>query len=263
MSKKIKILFSLFLFVLSIALIQGFNLKKINFIYDKQMNACQLTESISNNENTTITKEKINSNLLQEKINSDNMSISVIGNANKNFTPDKAKINASIETLNLDIKKSKDENLERLNKLKNVFKESNLGQITIESYTSYPSYDYSAGKTLIGYYTITNFSFEISSIDKIKDYIDILTENNVTSIHGINYMLTNQNEAYLEVLNEAIENAKTKAMAILGREPERIISIKEENVYSVCCLAKNFSENYDDDLIGKINISAKVNILFE
>lgn len=192
------------------------------------------------------------------------MNLCVIGNASKSVSPDSAKVTAVIETLDSVMATSKDKNFETFEKVLQALKDSGLGDddITVESYTSYPSYDYTSGKSLIGYYTITTFSFCVDNLDKIKEYIDTATEAGVTSIRNINYQLSNMDEVYQEVLLSAIENAKQKAEKIHGGEVT-IKSVKEEYVYSCTSLYRTYSENISNALMGSIDVEARVTVEFE
>ncbi len=200
-----------------------------------------------------------------EENNLQDIELCIIGSASKTFTPDRAKITAVIETLDLDMKKSKDDNFEIFDKVTNILKDEGIEEsaIVLDSFTSYPSYDYNAGKTLIGYYSITTFTFEVDDLKDLKMYVDKIIENGTTSIRDINYELSNINEAYQEVLLMAIANSKAKAFKIVGNEDISIKSIKEEYIYSCCTLYRNYDEVFEDNsLIGSIKVEARVNVEF-
>ncbi len=194
------------------------------------------------------------------------LELCVIGNATKCFSPDSAKITAVIETLDMDISISKNKNFEIFEKVLEALKDAQIDetQIVLDSFSSYPSYDYNAGRTLIGYYSTTVFTFNVDNLDGIKTCIDTILEEGVTSIRNINYQLSNIDEVYQDVLLMAIDNAKTKAEKVTGGQEFSIKGIKEEYVYSCSSLYKTYSETLEnsDTLIGDIEVSAKVIVEF-
>ncbi len=227
---------------------------QINSSFDTQKT--QQTNALAQEENTSEETSTETDEIL---------SVYVYGSASKNFTPDKAKITAVIESVDMDMTKSKDNNYSIYNKVLSALKEAGLdeSQISLDYYVCYPSYDYKAGKSLIGYYTSSTFSFNTNDTQDIKKYVDILVENGVTSIQNIRYSLSNENSAYEEVLLSAIENAKVKAEKILGKAPEKIVKIREKSVYSCNSLYRTYAQGYDNaSMIGDIEIQAKVIVEF-
>lgn len=196
----------------------------------------------------------------------DDLNLCIIGNATKSVTPDLARITAVIETLDLDIKKSKDTNFDIFDKVVDGLSKAGVSKdnIVVDSYTSYPSYDYNAGKTLVGYYSITTFSFDVESLDNLKNLIDVAMENGTTSIRNVVYKISNMEEVYADVLLDALENAKVKAQKISGKEDMQVKSIKEEYVYSCSSLYKTYNEGLDDTtMIGSVDVQARVVVEFK
>ena len=194
------------------------------------------------------------------------MEICVIGSAKKSVTPDYAKVTAVIETLDMDMKKSKDCNFECFEKVLSALKEGGIAEdkIVLDGFTSYPSYDYAQGKTLTGYYSITTFTFEVENLEDIKKFVDIAVENGGASIRNISYELSSLDQVYQDVLLEAIENAKLKAQKITGNDNITVKSVKEEYVYSCSSLYRTYSDVLDGiNLIGSIEVEALVNVKFE
>ena len=200
----------------------------------------------------------------QLDLQAEKMELCIIGKASKNVSPDSAKVTAVIETLDSDIVKSKDNNFQAFDKVVNALKGAGLSddKIVMDSFVSYPSYDYNGGKSLTGYYTITTISFDVDNIEKIKNLVDIVTENGATSIRNIQYCCSNLDEVYEEVLMMAIDNAKAKAEKIGGGQLQ-IKSVKEEYVYSCSSLYRTYAENVSNSLVGSIEVEARVNVEFE
>ena len=200
----------------------------------------------------------------QLDLQAEKMELCIIGKASKNVSPDSAKVTAVIETLDSDMVKSKDNNFQAFDKVVNALKGAGLSddKIVMDSFVSYPSYDYNGGKSLTGYYTITSISFDVDNIEEIKNLIDIVTENGATSIRNIQYCCSNLDEVYEEVLMMAIDNAKAKAEKIGGGQLQ-IKSVKEEYVYSCSSLYRTYAENISNSLVGSIEVEARVNVEFE
>ena len=200
----------------------------------------------------------------QLDLQAEKMELCIIGKASKNVSPDSAKVTAVIETLDSDMVKSKDNNFQAFDKVVNALKGAGLSddKIVMDSFVSYPSYDYNGGKSLTGYYTITTISFDVDNIEKIKNLVDIVTENGATSIRNIQYCCSNLDEIYEEVLMMAIDNAKAKAEKIGGGQLQ-IKSVKEEYVYSCSSLYRTYAENISNSLVGSIEVEARVNVEFE
>ena len=200
----------------------------------------------------------------QLDLQAEKMELCIIGKASKNVSPDSAKVTAVIETLDSDIVKSKDNNFQAFDKVVNALKGAGLSddKIVMDSFVSYPSYDYNGGKSLTGYYTTTTISFDVDNIEEIKNLVDIVTENGATSIRNIQYCCSNLDEVYEEVLMMAIDNAKAKAEKIGGGQLQ-IKSVKEEYVYSCSSLYRTYAENISNSLVGSIEVEARVNVEFE
>lgn len=189
--------------------------------------------------------------------------LTLTGSASISIAPDCAKISAEIQTLDMDKVKSKDDNFEIFENVLQALEENGIerDEVTLDCFYSYASYDYGNGKSLLGHYTTTDFSFSVKTLDEIKKYVDILTESGTTSIKNITYSASNYDEKYTEALQMAINNAKEKAKAI-GGESLTLKEIKEESVYSSSTLYRTYSENAPQ-MIGEITISAKVVAVFE
>lgn len=207
--------------------------------------------------------EEIVEYTIEEKSEID--SICVIGNASLSVKPDKACVWCEIETLNKDIKKSKDENFSAFENAMSALVELKIDEenITFESFSSYPSYDYSQGKSLIGYYSITTFSFNVDDLGNLQNIISKLTESGITGIRNIQYKVSEEKEYYNQVLIKALEDAKIKAQKITERDDLVIKNIKEESVYSNSCLYKSYYEGMDTTFVGNVDLQARVIVVFE
>lgn len=192
--------------------------------------------------------------------------VTVIGNATSSMKPDKAYVTVQIETLDSDMKKSKDDNFTIFDKLIDVLKDNGLNDsdIVFDSFYSYPNYDYSGIRTLNGYYSQTTLTFAVNDLENLQNLISIVSENGITKVSNIRYEISTKDQVYSDVMLKALENAREKAKILTGKEDLSIKSIKEELVYSSSCLYKNYYEGANiADFLGDIEVEARVVVEFE
>lgn len=256
--KKKSIFLTIFAFILCVSVLTGINAPKKKPIlstekYSKAEEIIEYTLEEEENENLVDDEEECET------------CICVTGKAKLTLTPDIATITACIEKFNEDIKFSQNENLEIFNKSITALKDAGISEdkITLDYFTSHPSYDYSEGKTPVGFYSKSCFSFEVDNLENITNYISILTDNGVTNICSICYSISNMDEQYTNALSSALENAKTKAASLLGSDNYQICGIREENIYSASSLCKDYVENLSSSIMGKVEIEARVNVMFK
>ena len=192
--------------------------------------------------------------------------VTVIGNATSSMKPDKAYVSVQIETLDSDMKKSKDDNFALFDKITGALKDNGLNDsdIVFDSFYSYPNYDYSGIRTLNGYYCQTTMTFAVSHLENLQNLISVVSENGITKVSNIRYEVSTKDQVYSDVMLKALENAKEKAKSLTGKEDLSIKSIKEESVYSSSCLYKNYYEGANiADFLGDIEVEARVVVEFE
>lgn len=223
-------------------------------------------ESKNDNASSMVNNENLQDEIkVNAEIKSDEISILVFGNSKISLTPDRAKITASIETINNDMSKSKEDNLEIFNKVIEKLKDMGIeeGEIILSRFNCYPNYDYGCGRNIVGYRSTTSFSVNVKSLDKIKECVDAMIGEGVTNIYDVVYEVSNMEDQYNEALTLAVENARVKAVKVLNRDDLKIVSVKEECVYSCNCLYRNYADSYSaSDMVGKVEIEAKVLVEF-
>ena len=192
--------------------------------------------------------------------------VTVIGNATSSMKPDKAYVTVQIETLDSDMKKSKDDNFALFDKTTDLLKDNGLNEsdIVFDGFYSYPSYDYSGTRTLNGYYCQTTLTFAVNELENLQNLISVVSENGITKISNIRYETSTKDQVYSDVMLKALENAKEKAKNLTGKEDLSIKSIREESVYSSSCLYKSYYEGANiADFLGDIEVEARVVVEFE
>lgn len=274
-----KILVGIFALILLFTGVGISNLSKIS--YAEEITKVENVASVKNNEksfadnknletkdsdkNFSINTNEINSQIIEYE-NNENFSVCVIGNASTSVKPDKAYVSVEIQTIDSEMKNSKDNNFKLFDNAVNALKEAGLSDndIVFDSFYSYPSYDCSGVRQVNGYYTTTVFTFTVNDLSNLQKLIDTVCENSVTSVRNIRYEISEQKKIYSDVMLQALENAKVKAQNLTGKDSLTIKSIREESVYSCSSLYKNYCEGANiSDYIGDVNIEARVVVEFE
>lgn len=262
--KKKSIILSIFACILCLTMLAGVSAPKKKPILSNELaNAEEVIEYILEESTEDMTTEE--NEEIQEDDDDCETCVCIIGKAKLTLAPDMATITACIEKFNEDMNASKNENLAILDSVMSLLKEQGISEdkITLDYFTAHPTYDYDSSRQPIGYYSKSSFSFEVDKIENIPTYISILTENGVTDICDVCYSVSNMEEEYSNALVQALENAKTKASKLLGSEELKICGIREESVYSCNTLCRKYVENLSSELMGNVEIEARVNVMFK
>lgn len=190
--------------------------------------------------------------------------ISVIGKSMVKLSPDIAKVCATITQVDMDLEISKNKTFEIYSNIKNCLENNEyVSKPNLSYFSTFPTFDYSNGKTLTGYNSTLTFEYEVDQIDQIQSSIDCLIENGVKNINSVNYQIKNYTEQYNSLLQSAIDNAISKAKILLQKEDVIIKNVVEQETYNTCYMAKAYYMETNDDFNSEIEISAKVKVVFE
>jgi uncharacterized protein YggE len=150
--------------------------------------------------------------------------ISVTGEAERNFSPDKADVMVVVEgrgkTL-AEAKKQHDELLAGLHQVTAKFEIAKNNVKTLSDSIS-PQYDYvsddkgNGRQVLRGYAAEHRLQITLETLDKVGDFINAVVAKKIDRIEGIRYGLKDSKAAELDVTISAVKNAKTKAQQIVG-----------------------------------------------
>ena len=194
----------------------------------------------------------------------DAMTVTVIGKAEQEVTPDYAVVNMRVQSVDMDAKVAKNATKELFNKAVTVLKDLGIEDQDIIMTSSYsnPSYDYTCGKAFMGHSSTIYFNYDVD-LDKVQNSIDKLVENGFEDITNIQYNLRDSESVYNDLLKEALNNAEQKAKDIVGNDNLQIVKICEKDNYYYPTLYRSGSEVLNDGAyIGKIEISAQVQVKF-
>ncbi|MBE7074115.1 MAG: DUF541 domain-containing protein [Clostridiales bacterium] len=194
----------------------------------------------------------------------DELSVMVVGCAKVKVAPDSAVIKARIETLEGDIDASKESALEIFDNVTSSLLDKGLTKenVKLDCFNCFPCYEFSLAKSISGYSSSCTMSIEVVQMDSLQEYIDVLTENGITSIENICYKVADMDLQYNTALTSAIENAKNKAQAIAG-EGLSLVNVKEESLHCSNFFARCCSDVKLADYVGEVEIEARVVAVFE
>lgn len=190
--------------------------------------------------------------------------ISVIGESTIKLSPDMAKVSATINQVDMDLETAKNKTFEIYSNIKSCMENNeHVSKLNLSYFTTFPSFDYSNGKTLTGYNSTLTFEYEVDQIDQIQSSIDCLIENGVKNVNSVNYEIKNYDEQYNLLLQSAIDNAVSKAKILLQKDDVIIKNIVEQETYNTCYMARAYYMEATSDFDSEIEISAKVKVVFE
>lgn len=190
--------------------------------------------------------------------------ICVFGEASKNFTPDIANVRICVESLDLEKSVATSQNKECCEALISSLEAAGFerNNIVFEGTSCHQECTdrYSCEN---GFRVSTTFSIETTT-EKLSKICQLTAENNSAKISYVNLSLSNQEEAYQQVLAQALENAKAKAKNIFKNENLQIASVKEEDIFYCKTLYRDFhNSNQNLSSLGEIKVEAKVSVNFQ
>ena len=158
--------------------------------------------------------------------------VQVTGNSQKEVIPDVARINLSINSVNANLEKAKNENTNTVNQVFANLKEQGVTdeQIKTNTYQIDPVYNYEKDKLpkLEGY-RVTN-SLEIrTSIDQVGILVNEATKAGANEINSIRFETANETESKNEALKDAVADALKKAEVIAAALNKRVANVTVVN----------------------------------
>jgi uncharacterized protein len=97
-------------------------------------------------------------------------------------------------------------------------------------------YDQATRRVSPGQWRANNsISIKLTAIERADDLTNLLTQSGATNIFGPNFSLENTQSAQIDLVNQAIENARAKADAIAqasGRQLGKVLSVAESGATS-------------------------------
>jgi uncharacterized protein YggE len=163
--------------------------------------------------------------------------VQVTGNSQKEVIPDVARITFSINSVNANLEKAKNDNTQIANRVFANLKEQGVTeeQIKTSTYQVDPIYNYEKEKLpkLEGY-RVTN-RLEIStSIEQVGILVDEITSAGANEINSIRFETANETDSKNEAVRDAVEDALKKAEVIataLNKRVANVTLVNESGVF--------------------------------
>ena len=193
-------------------------------------------------------------------LDSSGPTLEIFGTSQIVMPADRAEIYVQIENVDMSVLVAKEKSIAQYNSAKDALISCGIesDQIKISSLTTSPNYDYSSGKSLVGYYAILNFSYVLDDLSNYENSIDSLLEAGIADINYINFSLSNADEVYQTALHDSVNRAISNAQNLLGKDDISVIEIEEQSSFYPPTLYRNHS--LDSELDTTIQISASVKI---
>lgn len=200
--------------------------------------------------------------------------ISVQGSETVKTVPDMAQIRFGVSTQAEDAKTCQQKNSEDLKRVIDFLKESGIPEESLQTsnYGMNPIYDYTSGRTAVGYEMQTTIIVSDITIEETGTLIGACVDRGINNIDSISYLSSQYEACYQEALGKAIETARQKAQTMaqasgctLGpvvrvQEHSSSQAAKYENSY----VARSLSTGMADVVMepGQVSIEAQVSVDF-
>jgi len=196
--------------------------------------------------------------------------ITVSGTGEVQMIPDTVIVSMGVESTNKILTEAETENSCKINNIINILFDYGIEKENIKTrnFNVFPKYDYNKGQSFIGYQVSNYLDFKTGDIQGVGEIITKLTEAGANCFNGVSFTVEDNELAYRQALEKAIDNAWNKAIALLGEDVELYIQeITEESVYGYRGIydnyasAKSMSEGATI-MEGEIIVKANVRVVF-
>jgi len=143
--------------------------------------------------------------------------MSVYGQGTLTVKPDRVIISIGIKTENAAVILALTENAQRAEQVIQALKSIGIkdDDIDTSSFSIYPKYDYSDGKsTVVGYEVEHIFNITVKDVQKAGSIYETAVSNGANIARGIQFQLTTPDYYYQHALADALRNAQEKATVL-------------------------------------------------
>ena len=163
--------------------------------------------------------------------------ISVTGEAEISVVPDVATINLTVESENIDLNKSLDDNSQRMNNVINFVKSKGVEDKDIKTtyYDIYPRYEYEEdyrNRYLAGYEVTQTINIKIRDLTQVGDIIAGAATYGANNVSSLSFIVDDDASVKEEAQAMAIANAKVNAEKLekeLGVKFSKIVGFSESS----------------------------------
>ncbi|MCL5985835.1 MAG: SIMPL domain-containing protein [Actinobacteria bacterium] len=159
-----------------------------------------------------------------------NKLLTVSGTGKVIASPDEVTVMAGVETKSETAQEAMDTNSKIMKELIDAVKNFGIDEkdIATVGVNIYPDYYYpqdGGPSQIVGYSAWNQVNIKTKEIDKVGELIAILTESGATSISGVEFRLSEDNQANIDALNLAYDNAMAKANSLASKMGVEIVGV--------------------------------------
>lgn len=200
--------------------------------------------------------------------------ITVQGAETVKIVPDMAQVRFGISTQAKDAKECQQKNSEDLKQVIDFLKQSGIPEESLQTsnYGMNPIYDYTSGRTAVGYEMQTTIIVSDITIEETGTLIGACVDRGINNIDSISYLSSQYETCYEEALVKAIETARQKAQTMAqasGCTLGPVVRVQENSSsqaakYDNTFVARSLSSGMADVVMepGQVSIEAQVSVDF-
>jgi uncharacterized protein len=203
--------------------------------------------------------------------------VTVQGTSTIKVTPTIAYVSIGVSTFNKDVTIAQSDNAKKMDAVYKALTAIGIAKEKIQTVSYYisPRYDYKDNISVLAGYDVINSIQVTSDIAKVSNVIDLTVKQGINQANSISFGITDQERDayYLQALDKAVVNAKTKA-GVLAKaggvtigKPSQIIENSSASVTPIPYLA------YDKAMVsaegastpisgGELDIIANVTVIY-
>lgn len=143
--------------------------------------------------------------------------LSINGSGSVYITPDKASINLGVQSRDEQVKDATAESNRVIERIREVLAEYGVEEADVQT-TNFSVYPYSEfdpeGMSNVTYQVDNTVNVTVRDISKLGEILDAVIEAGANSIYGIQFGVSDQESAYNQAMEAAVENAADRAEAL-------------------------------------------------
>lgn len=188
--------------------------------------------------------------------------------------PDMAQIRFGVSTQAEDAKSCQEKNNEDLTRVIDFLKGSGIPDESLQTsnYGMNPIYDYTSGRTAVGYEMQTSITVSDITIEQAETLLGACVDQGINNIDSVSYLSSQYDACYQEALAKAIESAREKAQVMAeasGCNLGAAVHVEEYSSsqagrYDNSFIARSSKEVLADMVMepGQLSVEAQVSVDF-
>jgi len=162
-------------------------------------------------------------------------SLSINGSGTVYVTPDMASINLGIQTRDEQVKDATAENNRVIERIREVLAEYGVQEADVQT-TNFSVYPYSefdpdGMASNVTYQVDNTVNVTVRDISKLGEILDAVIDAGANSIYGIQFAVSDQESAYNQAMEAAVENAAERAEVLAAASGAELGELKSITTY--------------------------------